>query len=244
MPRHPFVGGDCYIGKLVPWDSEWCWSGEQRGCGRLDAAGIEQIKQHYQKLPSLYYRYHPRDLETAREITRKQYDEFVARHGLDWVAFPDGFALAAEMKKEAEAKFAALEEHKRKDFLTRHGLEAFTPSINIAKEVLESTSGIAAYFNPQEGHELIINFNAIQSGLKKKGVDLSTDERDAIYRLVKTASLSPGFARRLVDEYGIESLAATVGLEDRREGYVLDYLLRRFSGRYYRPRYPTMKLAK
>ena len=37
-------------------------------------------------------------------------------------------------------------------------------------------------------------------------------------------------------------IAAVFLLESRNEEYLLEYLLRRYSGKYYRPRYPTMML--
>jgi hypothetical protein len=50
--------------------------------------------------------------------------------------------------------------------------------------------------------------------------------------------------RRLAKDHGIESIAAAFMLEAHNETYVLEYLLRRYKGRFYRPRYPTLTLAE
>jgi hypothetical protein len=60
---------------------------------------------------------------------------------------------------------------------------------------------------------------------------------------MRSHTLSPGFGRRLVEEFGIGSIAAAFLLENRKEDYLLEFLLRRYSGKYYRPRYPTMMLT-
>ena len=59
MPRNPFTRGQFVAGSLVPWDGEWCWSGQQRTFENLDAAAIEQFKQTIAGKPTIYYRYAP-----------------------------------------------------------------------------------------------------------------------------------------------------------------------------------------
>jgi len=244
LERNAFARGTFVFGSLVPWDGEWYWSGVQKSIDRLDAAAIEQVKQHYRMQPTIYYRYSPEDLKKAREMVRKQYEEFVASHSNDWVVYPDGLMMAADWQKSAKAKIAALPENERQRFLEKHGLKAASPEMNIPRDLLESKNGIGVYFNPNEGMEIMPDFNDVLSGLKKKGRGLMAAEELAIRGWVKSQSLSPGFVRRLAKERGSESIAAAFLLEKQKEDYVLEYLLRRYKGRFYRPRYPTLTIVK
>jgi Protein of unknown function (DUF3843) len=124
LQQSPFTPGKFLIGSLVPWDGDLCWSGEQRLFDRLDAAAIEQIKQQYRKRTTIYYRYSPQDLAKAQEMIRAQYDEFVASHGKDWVVYQDGLTMAADLKKSAVAKIAALPEDERTRLMQKHGLSS------------------------------------------------------------------------------------------------------------------------
>ena len=244
LERNPFVRGEFVHGSLVPWDGEWYWSGTQKKFGRLDAATIEQVKQNYRKLSTIYYRYSPEDLKQAREMVRGHYEEFVASRGKDWVVYPDGLMMAADWQESAKAKIAALPEDQRKRLMEKHGLKAPAPEMNIPRDLLESKNGIGVYFNPDEGMEIMPDFNDVLSGLKKKGRGLTEGEEVAIRGWVTSQSLSPGFVRRLAEEHGSESIAAAFLLEKQKEDYVLAYLLRRYKGRFYRPRYPTLTIVK
>lgn len=244
LERNPFARGVFVYGSLVPWDGEWYWSGAQKMFDRLDAAAIEEVKQHYRKLPTIYYRYSPEDLKKAREMVRQQYEEFVASHGKDWVVYPNGLMMAADWQNSAKAKIAALPEDERNRLMEKHGLRAPSPEMNIPRDLLESKNGIGVYFNPDEGMEIVPEFHDILSGLRKKGGGLTEDEAAAIRRWVISDSLSPGFVRRLADEHGSESIEAAFMLEKQKEDYVLEYLLRRYKGRFYRPRYPTLTIVK
>src|SRR5208337_4319843 len=162
----------------------------------------------------------------------------------DWVVYPDGLMMAADSQKSAKAKIAALPEDERNRLMEKHGLRATSPEMNIPRDLLESKNGIGVYFNPDEGMEIAPEFHDILSGLRKKGGGLTEDEAAAIRGWVISDSLSPGFVRRLADEHGSESIEAAFMLEKQKEDYVLEYLLRRYKGRFYRPRYPTLTIVK
>jgi hypothetical protein len=118
------------------------------------------------------------------------------------------------------------------------------PKVSIPEDLLASDNGIGVYFNPDEGAEIVQDFNDILSGLKKRGRDLTHAEEDAIRGWVWSGEVSPGFVRRLADEFGDESIKVAFLLDKRHEGYALEYLLRRYKGRFYRPRYPTLTIVK
>jgi hypothetical protein len=91
--------------------------------------------------------------------------------------------------------------------------------------------------------EILVAFDAVISGLVKEGKGLTLVEEEAIRGWILSDSISPGFVRRLAERYGEESIKAAFLLGKRREGYALEYLLRRYKGRFYRPRYPTLTIA-
>jgi hypothetical protein len=241
--RNPFTRGSYVLGSLIPWDGEWYWSGEQKAFKDLGAGEIERLKDGYRKLSAIFYRYSPDALGKARAIVRGQHEEFVARHGRDWVAYPDGLAMATDWQRSAKAKFEALPPAEREAFLKRHGMKEYAPSLNLPPELLEAEDGVGVYFNPVEGMEIYVAFDAMLSGLAKKGTGLTPAEAEAIRGWILSDSISPGFVRRLADRFGEESIKAAFLLGKHREGYALEYLLRQYKGRFYRPRYPTLTIA-
>jgi hypothetical protein len=244
LDRNPFPPSSFVHGSLVPWGGEWYWSGTQKTFDRLDAATIAQLKRDYRMKPAIYYRYSPDDLKKARELVRDQYDEFVTRHGKDWVAYPDGLAMAADWQKAAKEKIAALPPRERERVMKKHGLKTPSPAMNLPRELLESKDGIGVYFNPDEGMEIIQDFNDLLTGLRKRGTDLTPGEEGTIRGWILSESISPGFVRRLVGECGFESIKVAFLLGKHEEGHVLEYLMRRYKGRFYRPRYPTLTLVE
>jgi hypothetical protein len=243
LERNPFPRGSFVQGSLVPWDGEWYWSGKQQSFARLDAATIARLKRDYRMRPAIYYRYSPEDLEKARELVHRQYEEFVTRHGKDWVVYPNGLAMAADWQKAAKEKIASLSPRDRERVMKKHGLKSPSPVMNLPRELLESKGGIGVYFNPEEGMEIIQDFDDLLSGLRKRGTDLTPGEAGAIRGWIVSESISPGFVRRLAEEFGDESIRAAFLLGKHEEGYVLEYLMRRYKGRFYRPRYPTLTLV-
>jgi hypothetical protein len=243
LDRNPFPRGSFVQGSLVPWGGEWYWSGKQKTFDRLDAATIAQLRRDYRMLPAIYYRYSPEDLKKARELVHRQYEEFVTRHGKDWVAYPDGLAMAADWQKAAKEKIASLSPRDRERVMKKHGLKSPSPAMNLPRELLESKDGIGVYFNPEEGMEIIQDFDDLLAGLKKKGTGLTPGEEGAIRGWILSESISPGFVRRLVGECGVESIKAVFLLGKHEEDYVMEYLMRRYKGKFYRPKYPTLTLV-
>ena len=168
----------------------------------------------------------------------------MARHGAPFVLYPDGLAMAADLRRSAAEKIAALPDEDRQRFMERHGLESPSPAINLPHDLLESKNGIGAYFNRDIGLEIMPEFNDILAALKKKGSGLRADEQHGIRRWMMSRSVSPGFVRRLVEEHGSESIVTAFSLDQQNADYTLEYLLRRYKGQSWRPRYPTLTLVK
>lgn len=243
LDRNPFPLGSFVHGSLVPWADEWYWSGSQRVFKGLDKSTIEQLKRDYRLKPDLFYRYSPEELIRAQALVRRQHEEFVTRYGTDWVAYPDGLTMAADWQRAAREKIEAMPSAERQRFMKKHGLKAASPEMQLPRELLDQESGIAVYFNPEEGQEIIEDFDRLRSALEKRGTGLTSDEAEAIRGWILSESISPGFVRRLAGEFGSESIEAAFALDGQRQDYALDYLLRRFKGRYFRPRYPTLTIA-
>jgi hypothetical protein len=242
--RNPFGPGSVIVGSLVPWAGEWSWSGKQQVIERPSRKEIETLTEGYRRIPSIAYRYCKEDLEKARDLVREQYREFVARHGKDWVAYPDGLAMAADWQRTAEEKFASLPPAQRQQVMKKHGLSQPRPKITLPPDLLDQRDGIGVYFNPEEGQEIVIAFNDLVSGLGRRGTDLRPDEVDAIVGWIQSREISPGFVRRLAEDHGDESIRAAFLLDKHDEDYALEYLLRRYKGVFYRRRYPTLTLVK
>jgi len=87
------------------------------------------------------------------------------------------------------------------------------------------------------------HFTTLVAGLRKKGDGLTGDEQEAIRGFVESPAISPRFVRRVLDEYGDESVRAAFVLRGDLPSYWLDWLLRSRKGQYYRKRYPAMSVV-
>ena len=86
-------------------------------------------------------------------------------------------------------------------------------------------------------------FTTLVAGLKKKGVDLVEDEELSGRGFFESEAISPKFVRRVLEEYGDESVKAAFLLRGDVPSYWLDYLLRNRKGHFYRKRYPTLSVV-
>ena len=244
MPDCPFVPGMVVWGALTPWRGEWYWSGGQAPVGKVseaDEAGLR--KEMLERFSATAYCYCPEEAAQALAMTRKIHAEFVAHYGSDCVMFPDGLTLAAAEQKHMEAQWRAMDQEKVARLMRERGLEQAGPKRNFPPEFLQHEQGIGVFSNPDEGVEYVIRFNAILSGLRRRGTGLTDEERDVLYALVADPAISPAFVRRLVAEHGAESLAETFLARDPDTGLVIEYLLRKYKGQFYRRRYPSLSLV-
>ena len=70
------------------------------------------------------------------------------------------------------------------------------------------------------------------------------DEADKNSGFIFSLSISPRFVRKLVDQYGAESIAAVFLIRNKDGQLWLDYLLRCFKGPFYRKQYPTVSVVE
>ena len=233
------------FGGLVPWEGVWYWSGEQRGFSTVTENFLRQIRQEFpRRSPQIVYRYCESLAEKARATVNQHYQQFMDYHGNDLVIYPNGKALAEGMQKFYRYQWDSSPKENVDPFLKEHHLsEPPVPKINLPSALLNCDNGIGVYFNPQEGQELIANFDAIISGLKKQGEQLTETEEQGIGSLIRGDAVSPNFVYRIVQDYGDASIAATFLIPPESSQYYLEYLLRRYKGHFYRNRYPNITLV-
>ena len=72
---------------------------------------------------------------------------------------------------------------------------------------------------------------------------MTRDEEVAIGGFFDSTTVSPRFVRRVLEEYGDESVRTVFLLRGELPGYWLDYLLRSRKGLFYRKRYPSLAVV-
>jgi len=245
MEKCPFIVGQVVLGSLVPWRGEWYWSGSQRTWEKVDAAVIAMLKKQYlEKNSQIAYRYRPDLAAKARASVREHYGDFVKYHGGDLVVFPDGLSLAAAHQKRMREVYSAHSEGIVENVMKRHGLRNPWPTLVLPDDLLKHNNGIGAFFNADEGEEWMIHFNDVLSAFRKQAAVLTDDEVGGIRGIIESESISPAFVQRLVREHGSEAIGRAYMIRDFQPAPDLDWLLRRFKGKYYRRRYPAISFVE
>jgi hypothetical protein len=233
------------FGGLVPWDKVWYWSGEQYGFATVTEELLRQIRREFPlKAPRIVYRYCESLAEQARTTVSRHYQQFMDYYGKDLVIYPDGNALAEAMRQFHRYQMSQIPKENVDAFLKKHDLsEPPAPQITLPPKLLDCHNGIGVYFNPQEGQELMSDFNEIISGFNKQGEQLTETEEQGIRSLICGEAISPHFVHRVVQDYGDASIAAAFLIPHESGQYYLEYLLRRYKGQFYRNRYPSVTLV-
>ena len=226
MPRNPFKRGQIVFGSLVPWRGEWYWSGEQQ---LLDAAMIDadDLKRTMKRQnPGIVARYSKDYEEQVRRLMTEIHEKTLAYHGgKDLAVYPDGLAMAADWQKELRWQWESRPPEEVKKVAEKHGLKKGRPEMNLPKDLLEEKDGLGVFLNPDEGKEIMSGFTTLVAGLRKKGDGLTENEEGAVRGLFESTAVSPNFVRRVLAEYGGESVKATFLLTGDLPNYSLNNLL-------------------
>ena len=102
--------------------------------------------------------------------------------------------------------------------IRKHGLKKGRPDIKLPQDLLEEKDGLGVFLNPDEGKEIMTHFTTLVAGLRKKGEGLTGDEEAAIRGFVESPAISPRFVRRVLEEYGDDSVKAAFVLQGRPAG--------------------------
>jgi hypothetical protein len=235
---------DVVFGSLVPWEGVWYWSGVQQKYEHVTDEVMQQIKRDFPLQASqVVYRYCPQLAERARDILHKHYQQFLDYYGTDLVTYPDGKTMAEDMRKFHQYQLASLPKDEVEAFLSRHQLSEPSPEVNWSPDILACEDGIGVYFNPEEGQEIMMSFDAVRRGFQKQGRDLREEESEMLRQFLYADAISPPFVRKLVQDYGDASIAAAFLIPQDCDTYYLEYLLRRYKGHFYRQRYPSLTIV-
>jgi len=129
-----------------------------------------------------------------------------------------------------------------KKVIEKHGMKKGHPEINLPKDLLDENDGLGVFLNPDEGKEIMTHFTSLVAGLKKMGEGLTEGEEEVIRGFFDSDAVSPRFVKRVLAEYGDESVKTAFLLKNDLPSYWLDYLLRSRKGHFYRKRYPTLSV--
>ena len=241
----PFQVGELVYGSLVPWRGEWYWSGAQRRCGPVPADFASLRRKFLQENAQIAYRYCPERAAKARQFGGEQHTDFVRFHGTDLAVFPDGLAMAAaqqrRMRQYNKTRAAALglkwDESSQGPGCVENG-----PRMPIPKEVLDCRQGVAVFSQPEEGFEIMREFDVLRAALRSEQTPLSDEQAEVLQGFIESGSISAAFVRRVIAENGTSGLASLYYLP-AGDGVALDHLLRRHKGAYYRPRQPHLAIV-
>jgi len=236
-----FRVGHIYVGSLVQWNKEWYWSGQQSYLGQVSQKMIKNIRGEFiEKSTLIVYRYCESLLERAKERIRVHYQNFVEFHGDDIVVFPDGYSMAASVQKQHRLEYEAAPRNSVEKIMRDKNLKNPWPNYSYPEGLLESENGVGLFFNPNEGQEIMREFDHIVNGLKKNGENLSENEIDCIKGFIESEAISPDFVKKIVNKYGSQSIAESYLFRDIENFDFLTYLLRIYKGPYFRNRYPNI----
>ncbi len=241
---NPFEPGQMVFGSLVPWRGQWYWSGTQQVPGEAaDFAPAELREQAKRTSSQILCRFWKKYEAQVRDHARSLHEEAMAYYGKDLVVYPDGLSMAADWEKAMRRQWESRPREVMERVARRHGLTKGRPNLTLPEHVVEHKNGVGMFINPDGGFELMLEFHTLQEALRRRGRDLTEEHLETIWAFMDAGEISPAFVRRLVDEYGDESVRAAWFVRDDPPDYWLEYLLRRHKGHYFKPRYPNVRLV-
>lgn len=241
----PFKTQQVIFGSLIPWNGEWYWSGGQKLYNNLTDEVLPQLKNSFlQTSPRVAYRYCDQLAEKAKEMIKIHYRDFAKYHDNDLVIYPDGLSMAADVQKQYRLFYESQPKEIVSQVMEKHNLQNPWARISLPQHIMDTNNGIGVYFNADEGQEIMIEFNDVVNGLRKNGINLTENEMGVIRNFIYSGSISPQFVKRMVHEYGDESILSAFFFSENHNNHCLDYLFRRYKGHFYRNRYPFIKLVE
>ena len=236
-----FKTGNVVFGSIVKYGTDWYWSGEQRRFDSFTNEQLEEIRKDFISTTSrIVYRYDKQLLEKAQKRNIEMYNEFVEYFGSDFIVFKNGLDYASKIQKMDSRNYEKLTDEEFQKFKIKHNLVNKSPNYNFPKGLVDSESEIAAFYNINEGMEILSEFNFTKSALNKKGSDLTEEDMEFICSLIEDTSISPAFIDKLFSLYGKKTVLKVYHLKEESD---VDYLIHKYKGYYFRNRYPTLTLV-
>ena len=234
---HKYPIRSIFLGSLVPWQDDWYLSGSHWGLGAVPEDKLDELKRSFLKRsPGVAYRYCKELADKAVKNSQRRFEHFVERHGTDLTVFRNGLDMAADLQRAGRELFETATPETTARVMAEHGLAKPWPNLSIPDELLECEEEVGVFYQPDLGWEILPGFGDIVTALKKRGADLTEDEKAAVYGIIKDQVISPEFIHRLLRESGAESILKTFLLRSSAP-YALELLLRRHKGSHFRKRY-------
>ncbi|MDO9153559.1 MAG: DUF3843 family protein [Paludibacter sp.] len=229
------------LGGLVPYGEYYYWSGVQRDLGKMDSKTITNLKNDFVlKSTRIVYRYDKKLLNRALESIKVHYADFKSYFNTDLVYFKDGISMAAALQNKDKQKYDALSKEDLKEVMKKHNLKNPFPNMHLSKDLLQAKNGLGVFFNPNEGTEIMMDFDDITNGFRKKGVNLTKNEKSAIQQFIFSSAISPNFVLRMIADYGEKSIASAFVINN--DVNCTSFLLHKYKGHFYKNRYPEISL--
>jgi len=226
-------------GGIVPYGEFFYWSGVQQHLGKVTNNELNRYKKDFVKNSiRIVYRYDKNLLNRALEDIKVQYSDFINFFNNDLVIFKDGKSMAAALQKKENLKIDSLSKAQLDLFMKKNNLKNPYPKINLPDFLLNADDGIAVYFNPDEGTEIMTGFYDVKSGFQKNGTNLTEDEKDAIRQFIISHEISPNFVMKLINEHGDKSIASSFLINNELNS--TSFLLHKYKGHFFRNRYPEI----
>ena len=124
----------------------------------------------------------------------------LAFYGNDLMVYPDGLSMAADWQREFRHNWASKPPEVVREIVKKNGPKNNRPNISIPEDLLESKDGLGVFLNPDCGKEIMMQFDHVVSGFRRRGIELTQAEEDGIRTFVYSDTISPMFVRRMVDE--------------------------------------------
>ncbi len=242
--ENPFRDGMIVFGSLVPWRGEWYWSGQQQSFGESDRMDVAELKQVMKtKSSGIVCRYDLAYRELVIQRMAKVHEESLKYFGSDLISFPDGLAMASAFEKELQSQWDSKPQDQVQDAIIRHELQDGRPAMKLPPELVNHANGIGVFLNPVEGKEFMTNFVSLLSALEQPDGDFTEDQELTVRGFLTSGGISPDFVKRVLSEYSDQAVRKVFILNGEVPPYWLEYMLRRFKGKYFRQRYPGLAVV-
>ncbi|MFP4056713.1 MAG: hypothetical protein ACLF0G_07580 [Candidatus Brocadiia bacterium] len=238
-----FKVGQLVYGGLVPWRGEWYWSGMQHAFPEATQDVIQSMKQHMKRHAThVVCRYSKEYEQQVRESAEALHQQMLDYYGTDLIAYPDGQSMELDWQKALRQRNKGRSQEEVTAVMERHGLGDFPSRIPLPDSLRQCSDGVAVFLNPDEGMEIMQGFSTVAEALRRRGTNLTEDQKEAIRAIIRAPAISPRFVKRMVEEYGEESIRWAWKLKADSPDHTLDYLLRRYKGHFFRKRYPALSV--
>ncbi|HPI19288.1 MAG TPA: hypothetical protein PKY56_02870 [Candidatus Kapabacteria bacterium] len=244
LPYCPFEKDMLIFGTILPFNNYWYWSGAQKNLGYYDKIGnerIQKLKEDFiKRCPSWTYRTFNELLNKAIKSLEKTHSHFYRVYGSDFVLLDNADDIKEVFIKMNKLRYEELPAEEQEEYKDKINLDGSNQFNGIPDSVKDTYKGTGVFFNKEEGIEIMLDFYNILNGLKKQGENLTEEESQSIRNFIRSDIISPAFVKYFTKDYGVTSIQRSFFLNPEDDN--LDFLLHKFKGRFFKKRYPNIRL--